>query len=412
MKVFRSSIETLFRVCVAGALFLVLHCFLWFLQFCISLETYPNFDNQDYNRIAQGIKEYREEHGTTPFSLLEISEELDRSYGSEFFIIPIWAPDWHEQGVWIMSRRPLRMLLPFPFGVLNNRFEIKDKNDFPVTCRSMPDWETRRLCSWVAGQEGLTKQDIPKYNLTLSFVPDVLFYLVLVALTALFVRRASRIDKWENEQLKSLSGLYPGIHDFHLKNRRLPASEEEFGESSLAEATPDSKKSFQFLGDLRIKYDGLFVVASSVKPWRSPLFPLFGGKRAFLLLESGLVVKLKGSSDVKDFYARVKVAKKYFRSDDEVPAGKTDDLSSVPSRVQAVLNIPRRSALSVGARALTLVVFLGLVVVGMFFLPFFTMHYWSDWRDFTTSLTPVGVAYFTAEVFPYWLFVSNYFAEY
>ena len=145
------------------------------------------------------------------------------------------------------------------------------------------------------------------------------------------------------------------------------------------------------------------VVASSVKPWRSPLFPLFGGKRAFLLLESGLVVKLKGSSDVKDFYARVKVAKKYFRSDDEVPAGKTDALSSVPSRVQAILNIPRRSALSVGARALTLVVFLGLVVVGMFFLPFLTMHYWSDWRDFTTSLTPVGVAYFTAEVFPYWL---------
>lgn len=113
MKVFRSFIKTLFRVCVAGALFLVLHCFLWFLQFCISLETYPNFDNQDYNRIAQGVKEYCEEHGTTPSSLLEISEETDFLMGRAFFIIPIWAPDWHEKGVWIMSRRPLRMLLPF-----------------------------------------------------------------------------------------------------------------------------------------------------------------------------------------------------------------------------------------------------------------------------------------------------------
>lgn len=459
--IMRTIARQLRRIVGVGAGFLLTLSFVVFLLFallcfCRIVVVICHADSSssvsEPSILIDEIVNYQNEHsGKLPNSLLEISKTSDDRFGSDYIVVNpngyrsttaqlsevlgkfrsffgLHADDAlpsHEPYPAIIARRlPSRSLLPFPFAV-HTTFHPDpaicnmDAPLSPSCFRSLCDWDSRKLSAWAAEQTDSTNQPLRRYRFAASFIPDVLYYLALVGACAMLLRRSVRAKRTERLRYDRLKALGEALSGFFNQYGRFPVSEGEF--RSETDRDPDAfglGTSFQYLGDLPLKYDGTAVVADTSESWLAPSWPFFGGKRFFLLLEDGRIVKLRGDSSVRKFSELAAEAQKRFRVDFDQPLSSSffNDASTV---VAPTPSTKRSESLEMKKETIIVRIvkpFFPPAILGLGVLAA-AIAVFTSYRILTLdcaspdAYTQLGLtlAFFGL---PYWIFVSNYFAEY
>ncbi len=430
------NIRRLLRFFLSGILFFILILSSLTIVFFInSFRGATLCINDSIGEISNGVIDYMKNHnGNFPTSFLSISKEFAERFDKDYIIVSNPSPfiSENDDRIYIALRVPYRTGLPFPFGMATKYCAIiKRSNYMSIEDKFFYDLKSRKFSQWASNQTGVgdeLSQESPRFNFMTSFIPDVVYYSVVLILFFLFFKRISRVVTLEKKQFEALKKAFLEKLEYNCKNDNSICVEENSFPDNIDFAKKHSKRhSIQFIGDLFLKYDGRRIIASSSESWRAPLCPFYGGKRTLILLEDGNIIKLKGVSLVDGFYDRVKAAKNYFQEETKLRRksdAATGDASSLDvdavsysaapasTSLPAFLNLPKENAFSRIADALICSFLFGVATLGIFITIFMVFDLFSLFGLLSCSCGALFPLPAILVAIPYWFFVSNYYAEY
>ena len=431
------NIRRLLRFFLSGILFFILILTSLTIVFFINSFRGATLCIEDsIGDISNGVNDYTKNHnGNFPTSFLSISKEFAERFDKDYIIVSRPSPfiSENDDRIYIALRVPYRTWLPFPFGMATKYCAISKRQNFMSITEDkfFSDLKSRKFSQWASNQTDTMNnlaQETYRFNFIKSFVPDVVYYTFILILLFLFFKRISRVVTLENKQFEALKNIFLRTSDSRHKNGQfLDIEENSFSDIIDNVKEYSERHSVQFIGDLFLKYDGRLIVASSSRSWKAPLCPFYGGKRTLILLEDGNIIKLKGISLVEGFYDRVKAAKNFFqeetklrrKSDDAIGGASSLDVDAVSysatsasTSLPAFLNLPKESAFSRTADALICSFLFGVTTLGVFITIFMVFDLFSLFRLLSCSCGALFPLPAILVAIPYWLFVSNYYAEY
>jgi len=388
--------------------------------------------------LENDMNRFMQTHGGRfPRSFREISTKADEIYGKHYVIVDSSSPvfcKFSYQGIYLVPRVPYRTGLPFPFGMSSEcfRYVYHNRPEYVDHFESvfLSDVKSRELIKWISNNDN--SDNSPTNNsfrsrVLASFIPDILYYIIISFVVYLFFRRSLRVAREEKLQCELLEKIYREIINFSARNDRFPISAEEiFLDDKFEKIKQDSKKYLHFLGAVPLKFNGSFVVACSSKSWLATTFPIWGGKRLYLLLDDGRVMKLKGASEVEGFCDRVNAGERYYKENAEnknenAKVAKNDSswdllsggyfISKILPEIPSFLNVVGKGRGRRLTTAVTSLFLLNTVVLFIFFSPYFlSIARLSDFVEIHFALSYTIPA--LGVLIPYCFFISNYYAEY
>lgn len=250
---------------------------------------YLNEPKSQIGLEMERLAEYKKETNSEPFSLSEINSSEANN------LVLTTSSSYLELrrrhiGMIVAEKKPRRrLLLPFPIG-LWTVFGVDPEGDEDTGQRViLSDWETRRVCAYIAKQEGGC------FDFAASFFSDALIYVFWISTIIFYVRRQKKKKIAELTTLERFSRFRDACLAYRDQTGRFPAT---FEELEVKEAT-EFQDAFSHCDFLCLSSLDVGVIGATSKPWRAP----WGfGRRTYVALEDGSIVTVRGRRAVDFFY--------------------------------------------------------------------------------------------------------------
>ena len=277
----------------------------------------------DLRAIEDEIAKVEQRRPDAPVeSLRDLPEDFWKRYDDRYLVVPTSAPirQAHPDAR-VATKKPCFIIFPLPsaFVCYTTKKYTDDDLYWDDWDGGSPDLyigtltreESKQFSKWLAEfSVGLAKAE-EKRLFNEYDAPFIAFWTSIAAFLLAIIAKGILVVKRERKLRRELEKLYSEFERFRSLCGRDPNSASEL-RSKLASEEIDCGLGtpFRFIKKLQLKYHRERVLVATWKSWLAPLWPLWGGKRRFILLADGRVVKLRGSLTIDDFQARIKVAEK------------------------------------------------------------------------------------------------------